>query len=79
MALFVGQGETLVLMCDGTSVISGVTGAMATSVSDFTVNNLKVPVCVSATHLAAENVTITQAVTELHLISLQVLFLVVRI
>ena len=59
----VGQGETLVLMCDGTSVISGVTGAMATSVSDFTVNNLKVPVCVSATHLAAENVTITQAVT----------------
>ena len=59
----VGQGETLVLMCDGTSVISGVTGAMATSVSDFTVNILKVPVCVSATHLAAENVTITQAVT----------------
>ena len=59
----VGQGETLVLMCDGTSVISGVTGAAATSVSDFTTNNLKVLTCASATNLVAATGSFTTKVS----------------
>ena len=59
----IGQGETLVLMCDGTSVISGVTGAAATSVSDFTTNNLKVLTCASATNLVAATGSFTTKVS----------------
>lgn len=59
----VTQGETLVLMCTGTSVISGVTGASQTSVTEFTANNLKVPTCVSATNLVAATGSFTTKVS----------------
>ena len=49
----VNQGTTMVLFCDATSVIDGTSGAGQTSVSDFTANNLKVPVCASVTNLVA--------------------------
>jgi len=59
----VTQGETLVLMCTGTSVISGVTGASQTSVTEFTANNLKVPTCASATNFVAATGSFTTKVS----------------
>jgi len=59
----VNQGTTMVLFCDATSVIDGTSGAGQTSVSDFTANNLKVPVCASVTNLVAATGSFTTKVS----------------
>ena len=59
----VTQGASMVLFCDATSVIDGTSGAGQTSVSDFTANNLKVPVCASATNLVAATGSFTTKVS----------------
>ena len=59
----VDQGTTMVLFCDATSVIDGTSGSGSTSVSDFTANNLKVPVCASVTNLVAATGSFTTKVS----------------
>jgi len=59
----VTQGASMVLFCDGTSVMDGISGVGQTSVTDFTANNLKVPTCVSATNLVAATGSFTTKVS----------------
>jgi len=59
----IDQGTTMVLFCDATSVIDGTSGSGSTSVSDFTANNLKVPVCASVTNLVAATGSFTTKVS----------------
>ena len=59
----VGQGSTMVLFSNGTSVIDGTSGAGSTSVTDFTINTLKVPVCASVTNLVAVTGSFTTKVS----------------
>jgi len=60
----VEQGTSMVLFCDATSVMDGTSGATgASSVTDFTTNNLKVPVCASVTNLVAAKGSFTTKVS----------------
>ena len=59
----VGQGSTMVLFSTGTSVIDGTSGAGSTSVTDFTINTLKVPVCASVTNIVAATGSFTTKVS----------------